>query len=327
MNGPGERASKRVKSEGPTQSVRAEGHVEVSESVGLYAAALPGSKTSARSHMPFAREPGDLRDASPEERTGRQGREGQSHKPSSQAAEESDAFKVPVKSSNMRVTPMEGMEGRDAANGKLADGNAFRTQGRKSAPTQLQRVGQRAREEKEGKYDNLMCHLKVPLLLEAYKQLHPKAAPGVDGMKWAEYGVGLTARLLDLQDRIHSGRYHPLPVRRVHIPKGDGQTRPLGLVALEDKIVQQAAKRILEPIYESVFLGFSYGYRPGRSPHRALDALSVALGRKVNFVFDADIRSFYDTLDRRWLQKFLEHKIADRRMVHLLMKWMNAGVL
>lgn len=327
MNGPGERASKRVKSEGPTQSVRAEGHAEASESVGLYAAALPGSKTSACPHMPHAREPGDLRSASPEERTSRQGREGLSHKPSLKAAEESDASKVPEKSPNMRVTPMEGMEGRDAANGKLAEGNVPRTQCRKSAPTQLQQVGQRAREKKEGKYDNLMCNLKMPLLKEAYKQLHPKAAPGVDGMTWAEYGKGLTARLLVLQDRIHSGRYHPQPVRRVHIPKGDRQTRPLGIVALEDKIVQQAVKRILEPIYESEFLGFSYGCRPGRSPHRALDALSAALGRNVNFVFDADIRSFYDTLDRRWLQKFLEHRIADGRMVHLLMKWVKAGVL
>ena len=328
MDGPGERASKRVQLEGPTQSVRAEGHEAVSDRVGLDNAALPGSKTSARPQKPDAREPGDLRGASPQERRGRQAREGQSHKPyQPKASEESGAFMVPGKSPNMRVTPMEAMEGKDAANGKLAQRNAPRTQGRQSALTNLERVGQRAKKEREGKFDNLMCYLKVPLLLEAYQRLRPKAAPGVDGMTWSEYGVGLSTRLHELQDRIHSGRYHPQPVRRVHIPKGDGRTRPLGLVALEDKIVQQAVKMILEPIYESMFLGFSYGFRPGRSPHKALDALSVALGRKVNFVLDADIRSFYDTLDRGWLQRFIEHRIADRRMVRLLMKWVHAGVL
>jgi group II intron reverse transcriptase/maturase len=167
----------------------------------------------------------------------------------------------------------------------------------------------------------------VPLLKEAYGRLNKDAAAGVDGVTWRGYGENLDARLRDLQDRVHRGSYHPQPVRRVHIPKGDGRTRPLGIPALEDKIVQQAVRMLLEPIYEHEFLGFSYGFRPGRSQHKALDALSVALMRKVNWVLDADIRAFYDTIDHGWMQKFLEYRIGDRRLVRLLMKWLRAGVV
>lgn len=182
-------------------------------------------------------------------------------------------------------------------------------------------------QQKGVRFTNLLSHLRAPLLKQAYSSLRRGAASGVDGVTWSEYGENLDARLLDLQDRVHRGTYHPQPVRRVDIPKGDGRTRPLGIPAVEDKIVQQAVRWLLEPIYERAFLGFSYGFRPGRSPHRALDALAVALGRKVNWVLDADIRSFFDTIDHGWLQKFIEHRIGDRRLVRLLMKWLHAGVM
>jgi group II intron reverse transcriptase/maturase len=241
--------------------------------------------------------------------------------------EESDAGMVPKKSAKTRVTPVESMEGRAAAEGKSAHGNARRTQDRERAPTQVERIGQRAKEEKGERFSNLLSALKVPLLAEAYERLRRSAAPGVDGVTWEAYGEHLDARLLDLQDRIHRGSYHPQPVRRVHIPKGDGSTRPLGIPTLEDKLVQQAVRRVLEPIYERAFLGFSYGFRPGRSPHDALNALAEAISGKVNWVLDADIRSFFDTIDHGWMQKFIEHRISDGRMVRLLMKLLHAGVM
>jgi group II intron reverse transcriptase/maturase len=259
---------------------------------------------------------------------GRHGREGNSRNPQ-QSSEESDARTVPTckKSLNSWVTPEEAMEGNRAANGKSASRNALRTQDREGALTSLERVGQRAKHKKGERFSNLLSHIKVPLLKEAYERLKKNAAPGVDGVTWREYGENLDVRLRDLQDRVHRGDYHPQPVRRVYIPKGDGRTRPLGIPTLEDKVVQQAARMLLEPIYEQEFLGFSYGFRPGRSQHRALDALAVAIMRKVSWVLDADIRAFYDTIDHGWMQKFIEHKIADRRMVRLLMKWLHAGVM
>jgi len=244
-----------------------------------------------------------------------------------QALEESDALVVPEKSTNTWVTPEESREGRRAAEGKLDQRNAFRTQTREDALTHLSRVERRASEKKGEKFTNLLSHIKVPLLKEAYTRLRKDAASGVDGQTWSSYGVELDARLLDLEGRVHRGSYHPLPVRRVHIPKGDGRTRPLGIPSLEDKIVQQAVRMVLEPIYEEQFLGFSYGFRPGRSQHDALDALGVALQRKVNWVLDADIRSFFDTIDHGWMQRFIEHRIGDKRLVRLLMKWLHAGVM
>jgi group II intron reverse transcriptase/maturase len=243
------------------------------------------------------------------------------------SSEESYAGIVPRKSAKTRVTPVESMEGRAAAEGKSAHGNARRAQDRRRAPTQVERIGKRAKEKKGERFNNLMSAIKVPLLKEAYQRLRREAAPGVDGITWEEYGEHLDARLLDLQDRIHRGSYHPQPVRRVYIPKGDGRTRPLGIPALEDKIVQEAVRRVLEPIYEREFLGFSYGFRPGRSQHDALNALAEAIHRKVSWVLDADIRSFFDTIDFGWMQKFLEHRIADRRLVRLLMKLLHAGVM
>jgi RNA-directed DNA polymerase len=286
-----------------------------------------GSWSSASQHMSSARESGGLEGASPSMVGGRQSREGDEPQAKTEAFEQSDTFVVPKKSTNAEVMPAESMEGRGVANGKLAHRNALRMQDREGALTAVVRVGQRAKERKDEQLVNLLCHLKVPLLKEAYLRLKKKAAPGIDGTTWEQYGENLDARLLDLQDRVHRGSYHPQPVKRVYIAKPDGRKRPLGLPALEDKIVQQAARMVLEPIYESVFLGFSYGCRPGRSPHRALDALAVALEAKTNWVLDADVRSFFDTIDHARMQQILEHRIGDRRMVRLLMKWLKAGVM
>lgn len=234
---------------------------------------------------------------------------------------------VPKKSGNLRVTPRDSMEGRGAAKGNLAQRNVRRTQGRESTPTNLERVGSKATQEKGVRFNNLLCHIKVPLLRQAYQCLRKDAAPGIDGMSWREYGEGLDERLRDLQDRVHRGSYHPQPVRRVYIPKGDGRSRPLGIPAVEDKVLQQAVRMVIEPIYERAFLGFSYGYRPGRSQHDALDALAVAVGGKTNWVLEADICSFFERIDHGWMQRFLEHRIADGRLVRLLMKWLHAGVM
>jgi RNA-directed DNA polymerase len=259
----------------------------------------------------------------------RRGREGESRNPQ-QPIERSDAPVVPPckKSMNSRVTPEESTEGRGAAHGKSAPRNTRRAQNRESVTTKLERIGQCAKRRKGERFNNLLSHMQVPLLEEAYLRLRKDAAPGVDGVTWREYGEQLEPRLHDLAGRVHRGSYHPQPVRRVNIPKGDGRTRPIGVPSLEDKIVQQAARMVLEPIYERVFLGFSYGFRPGRSPHKALDAAAhVIRTKKVNWVLDADIRSFYDTIDHGWLKKFVEHTIADARMVRLLMKWLQAGVI
>jgi RNA-directed DNA polymerase len=259
----------------------------------------------------------------------RYGREGESHN-LQQSIEKSDALAVPPckKSMNSRVTPEESMEGRGAAHGKSVSRNTRRALNRESVSTKLERIGQYAKRRKGERFNNLLSHIQEPLLEEAYYRLRKNAAPGVDGVTWREYGQDLAARLRNLATRIHRGSYHPQPVRRVHIPKGDGRTRPLGIPSLEDKVAQQAARMILEPIYETMFLGFSYGFRPGRSPHKALDAIAhVIRTKKVNWVLDADIRSFYDTIDHGWLKKFIEHTIADTRLVRLLMKWLHAGVV
>ncbi len=241
--------------------------------------------------------------------------------------EKSDEAVVPAKSTKMRVTPFESMEGRAEAKGYSAARNASSTPSEQDAPTALQRIQQRATTKPKEKWTNLLSHLTAPLLRGAYHSLRKRAAAGVDGVTWEAYGERLDERLSDLVDRIHRGSYHPQPVRRVEIPKGKGSTRPLGITALEDKVVQQAVRWLLEPIYEAEFVGFSYGFRPKRSAHDALDAFFTALHRRVDWVLDADIRSFFDTIEHEWMQKFLEHKIGDRRLVRLLMKWMKAGVM
>jgi group II intron reverse transcriptase/maturase len=189
-------------------------------------------------------------------------------------------------------------------------------------------VRKAARENKKMKFTALLHHLTVDLLRESFYSLKRKAAPGVDGVTWQEYEAGREDRLVDLHRRVHRGAYRAMPSRRVYIEKEDGRKRPLGVAALEDKIVQQAVVTILNQIYEEDFLGFSYGFRPGRSQHQALDALSYALLRKkVNYVLDADIRGFFDNLDKSWLIKFVEHRVADPRILRLIQKWLNAGVM
>jgi RNA-directed DNA polymerase len=171
-------------------------------------------------------------------------------------------------------------------------------------------------------------HVTVDRLREAYRAISPNAAPGVDGVMWGDYGSDLEANLRDLHARVHRGAFRAMPTRRVFIPKPDGRLRPLGVAALEDKIVQRAVVEVLNALYEEDFLGFSYGFRPGRRPHDALDALSVALERKrVNWVLDADIRDFFTQLDQGWLERLLEHRIADKRVLRLIQKWLSAGVI
>lgn len=259
--------------------------------------------------------------------SGKQSREGAKPQAVVHICEESRALVVPEKPANSEVTPEESVEGRGAANGNSPNETRTELSVGKSALTELARVGERARKQKGERFNNLLSHIKVPLLREAYQRLKKKSAAGVDGETWTTYGESLDARLQSLQARVHRGSYHPQPVRRVHIPKPDGRSRPLGIPALEDKVLQQAVRMILEPIYEAEFLGFSYGFRPNRSQHKALDALYVALGGKTNWVLDVDIRSFFDTIDHGWMRKFIEHRIGDRRLVRLLLKWLNAGVM
>jgi group II intron reverse transcriptase/maturase len=192
----------------------------------------------------------------------------------------------------------------------------------------LERVRQNARKNKKMKFTALLHHLNEASLLRAFHRLQPKAAPGVDGVVWQQYRTNLTANLKGLCERVHRGSYRAKPSRRVYIPKTDGRLRPLGVAALEDKIVQTAVVEILNAIYEADFLGFSYGFRPGRGAHDALDALAVGIHRrKVNWVLDADIRGFFDHISHEWMLKFLQHRIADRRLLRLIGKWLRAGVI
>jgi group II intron reverse transcriptase/maturase len=191
----------------------------------------------------------------------------------------------------------------------------------------LRGVRQAATERKQERFTALLHHLSLDLLRDSFYALKRQASPGVDGVTWQEYEAGLEDRIRDLHSRVHRGAFRARPSRRVYIPKADGRQRPLGIAALEDKVVQQAVVTILNLIYEGDFKGFSYGFRPGRSPHQALDALTVGIQRKrVNWVLDADIRGFFDNMSHEWTMKFIEHRVADRRMLRLIQKWLTAGV-
>jgi group II intron reverse transcriptase/maturase len=191
----------------------------------------------------------------------------------------------------------------------------------------LQRVREVAGKDRQVRFTALLHHVTVDLLRDSFYALKRQAAPGVDGVTWQEYEEGLEDRLAGLHQRVHAGTYRAQPSKRAYIPKPDGRKRPLGIAALEDKVVHQAVVTVLNQIYEADFLGFSYGFRPGRSAHDALDALWVGLmAKKVNWVLDADIQGFFDTISLAWLVKFLEHRIADRRLLRLIQKWLRAGV-
>jgi RNA-directed DNA polymerase len=236
---------------------------------------------------------------------------------------------VPAKQPNKGGRPTaEVVEGRPLAKENTEQSNQRRTQSRESGSSGLERVREVAKKDGKVRFTALLHHVTVDLLRDSYDSLKKTAAAGVDGMTWREYGEGLEARLSDLHGRIHRGAYQAQPSRRVWIPKADGRQRPLGIAALEDKVVQHAVGTVLDPILEEDFQGFSYGFRPGRSQHDALDALSVGIMRKkVNWVLDLDVRSFFDKVEHRWLVQFVEHRIADPRIVRLIQKWLKAGVM
>jgi RNA-directed DNA polymerase len=242
----------------------------------------------------------------------------------------SDSVIPAKKRSNKAGYPAaETVEPRTLAKGNSRERNAFRTQRRVDAPSALSRIRQVAKKDKRQRFTALLHHIcAIPRLEQAYLSLKRTAASGVDGETWKRYGADLEANLRDLSERLQRGAYHAKPVRRVYVPKSNGKTRPLGVPTLEDKIVQRATVEVLNAIYEVDFAGFSYGFRPGRNQHQALDALSVGIwSRKINWVLDADIRSFFDTLKHEWIVKFVEHRVGDRRVVRLIQKWLAAGVL
>jgi RNA-directed DNA polymerase len=252
----------------------------------------------------------------------------QSHNANMHAPEESDRAVLPMNQPNKEEqSSAEVGEGRARAKENIVPSNTSPTQSGERVSQGLSGVRQAAKERRQEQFTALLHHLTVGLLRDSFYALKRQAAPGVDGVTWKEYETGLEDRIADLHSRVHCGAYQAQPSRRVYIPKADGRQRPLGIAALEDKIVQQAVVTILNQIYEVDFKGFSYGFRPGRNPHQALDALTVGIQKKrVNWVLDADIRSFFDNLSHEWALKFVEHRVADPRILRLIQKWLKAGI-
>ena len=243
--------------------------------------------------------------------------------------EKSDPAIVAVKPTNKAGQPAaELVEPRAGAEGNVSQQSTGRAQYRGTVSQALKRIRQAARQRKKEKFTALFHHVSIDHLEEAFFELKENAAPGVDGLTCRDYEQHLERNLEDLHARVHRGAYRALPSRRVYIPKPDGRQRPIAVAALEDKIVQRATAAVLSAIYEEDFLGFSYGFRPGRSTHDAMDALMVGItSTKVNWILDADIRSFFDTVSQEWLIKFVEHRVGDRRIIRLIQKWLKAGVL
>jgi group II intron reverse transcriptase/maturase len=241
----------------------------------------------------------------------------------------SDGPVVPAKLSNKAVdAAAEMVEGRGPGKGNANSETRPGLRAGLSVSSDLDRVRRVARKDEDARFTALLHHVTVDRLELAYRAIRPGAAAGVDGVTWKDYGRDLAENLRDLHARVHRGAYRARPSRRVYIPKPDGRQRPLGVAALEDKILQRAVAEVLNAIYECDFLGFSYGFRPGRSPHDALDALAVGITkRRVNWILDADICDYFSKLDHSWLEKFLEHRIADRRVLRLIQKWLRAGVI
>jgi group II intron reverse transcriptase/maturase len=242
----------------------------------------------------------------------------------------SDRSVVPEKQPNKADSnAAEAVEGRDRAKGNPTKRDKPWTLSQPGLPSALERVGQAARQDRKLRFTALLHHIyEVDRLRKAYFAVEHDAAAGIDGETWKHFGENLKENLQDLSGRLARGAYRARPVRRVYIEKADGRKRPLGVPVLEDKIVQRSAVEVLNAIYEVDFLGFSYGFRPGRKQHQALDAVAYGMWKKmVKWVLDADIQSFFDTLSHEWLVKFLEHRVADRRVIRLIQKWLNAGVL
>jgi len=248
--------------------------------------------------------------------------------PGTYARGKSDSCIVPKKLPNKEdeSASTEAVKGRRLTKGNTPQTASPRTQSREGLSIGLLRVREAARRDRRARLTALMHHITPELLRVSFLALQRQAAPGVDGVTWQQYEEGLDDRVVDLHERVHRGTYRAQPSRRAYIPKPDGRLRPLGIAALEDKIVQQAVVTILNQVYEGDFLGFSYGFRPGRSQHQALDALWVGLMGRVSWVLDADIQGFFDAIDHGWLLKFLEHRIGDRRLRRLVRKWLRAGV-
>jgi group II intron reverse transcriptase/maturase len=243
--------------------------------------------------------------------------------------EKSDSVVVAVKPTNKAErSAAEPVEPRAETKGNASQQSTRRAQDRISVTQALERIRQAARQRRKERFTALLHHVSIEHLEEAFFALEESAAPGVDGLTWRDYEADLVRNLEGLHARVHRGAYRALPSRRVYIPKPDGRQRPLAVAALEDKIVQRATATMLNAIYEEDFLGFSYGFRPGRSAHDAMDALVVGVGsRKVNWILDADIQSFFDTVSQEWLIRFVEHRIGDGRIIRLIRKWLKAGVL
>ena len=255
--------------------------------------------------------------------------EGQGRNPVMDEGGQSDGPVLPEKRpNNAQGGAAEAVEGRGSAKENADSATRPGRSADLSVSSGLGRVRRAAQKDREARFSALLHHVDVDRLRAAYRALNPRAATGVDGVRWQEYGRGLEGNLLDLHARLHRGAYRAKPSRRTYIPKPDGRQRALGVAALEDKIVQRATVEVLNAIYEVDFLGFSYGFRPGRSQHDALDALAVGIERRrVNWVLDVDIRDYFSSLDQSWLERFLEHRIADRRVLRLIQKWLKAGVI
>jgi group II intron reverse transcriptase/maturase len=243
--------------------------------------------------------------------------------------EKSDSGIVATKAANKVGKPAaEWLEPRPGTKGNADQQSTHRAQDRARVSQALDRVREAARQRKTERFTALLHHVNIDTLRTAFYALKRRAAAGVDGVTWQDYEADLEPRLRELHDRVHRGAYRPQPSRRVFIPKADGKRRPLAIAALEDKIVQGATAMVLSAIYEGDFCGFSYGFRPGRGPHDALDALSVAIEqRKVNWIVDADIENFFGSVSREWLVRFLEHRVGDKRIIRLIQKWLRAGIL
>lgn len=263
--------------------------------------------------------------------TGSPAGEGDSRTTGMNGDEESDRTVVPMNLSN-KVTEQgagaaEREEGRVRTKENIGQSRTPPAQDGRGVSQGLAGVRKVAQARKQEKFTTLLHHLTIDLLRDSFRVLKRNAAPGIDGVTWQMYEEGLEDRLADLKDRIHRGTYRAQPSRRIYLAKADGRQRPIGIAALEDKIVQQAVVTILNEIYEVDFRGFSYGFRPGRSPHQALDALSVGIQRKrVNWIVDADIRSFFDQMSHEWTMQFVQHRVADKRILRLIGKWLKAGV-